>query len=225
MKKISTILLLLATTFVVAQESININIGDFTELKVFSGLKIQLEKAESSKIEITGSKADQVSVKNKNGTLKLSLKITESLKSEDVNITLFYSKNIAVLDANEGASIISKDSIKQQNLELRVQEGATIDFPLEIKYLTAKAISGGIINISGTAQNQTVDVNTGGIYKGFNVASNLTFVTASSGGNASVLANQMLDAKANLGGSIYYKGAPEELKTKKVIGGTIKKVD
>jgi hypothetical protein len=225
MKKISTIFLLIASTFVFAQETININLGDFTELKVFSGLKIQLEKSENQKIEISGSKADEVSVKNNNGVLKVSLKFPDGFKNEDVNITLYYSKDIAVLDANEGAYIVSNDVIKQQNLELRVQEGANIDFPLDIKYLTSKAVTGGVILISGSAENQTVDVSSGGIYKAFDVQSTLTFATASSGGSASVTVNQMLDAKVNLGGSIYYKGTPEELKTKKVIGGTIKNVD
>jgi hypothetical protein len=225
MKKISTILLLFATTFVFAQETININLGDFSELKVFSGLKIQLEKSDSPKIVITGSKADQVSVKNKNGSLKISLKFPDGLKNEDINITLYYSKDIAVLDANEGSYITSKEVINQQNLELKVQEGANIDFPLAIKYLTAKAVSGGVILISGTTENQTVEVTSGGVYKAFDVQSKLTFATASSGGSASITVNQMLDAKVNLGGSIYYTGTPEELKTKKVIGGTIKQVD
>lgn len=224
MKKL-TILFLFINTFVFAQETIEVNLGDFNELKVFSGLKIELKKATTSKIVISGSKANQVSVKNSNGILKVSLKFPEGFNHSDINITLYYSKPIFTLDANEGAYIVSDEIIKQQNLELKVQEGANIGLEFDVKYLTIKAISGGIISVTGNTDNQTIDANTGGIYKAFGVNSKLAFVTASSGSAASVTVSQMLDAKVNLGGSVYYKGSPEELKTKKVIGGVIKKVD
>ena len=36
---------------------------------------------------------------------------------------------------------------------------------------------------------------------------------------------EVLDAKVRFGGTIHYKGTPEVLKTKKIIGGTIKAVN
>lgn len=220
-----TLLLLFSCSIVFAQETITTNLGDFNDLKVFSGLTVKLEKSDVAKIVITGSKADQVTVKNKNGLLKLSLNFADGFKYEDVSITLFYNKNIGILDANEGAYILSDDSIEQLNLELKVQEGAHIELPLNVKYLTAKTVSGGIIDIHGTTQNQTVDANTGGIYKAYDLKSTQTVATSSAGAIVHVQAKEVLDAKVNFGGTIYYKGTPEELKTKKVVGGTIKEME
>lgn len=224
MKKIS-LLLFLSCSIVFAQETININLGDFNDLKVFSGLTVKLEKSDISKIEITGAKADQVSVKNKDGLLKLSLKLPDGFKYEDVNITLFYNKNIGTLDANEGAKIYSDEIIEQLNLELKVQEGARIEMPLKVKYLTIKAVSGGIIDVNGITQNQTVEANTGGIYNGYDLESTQATATSSSGAIIDLYASEVLDAKVNFGGTINYKGTPEELKTKKVVGGTIQQKD
>jgi hypothetical protein len=224
MKKL-TLLLFLTCSIIVAQETITTNLGDFNQLKVFSGLEVKLEKATVAKVVITGAKADQVSVKNKNGLLKLSLKFPDGFKYEDVNITLYYSNDISILDANEGAHIYSKEAIEQLNLELKVQEGARIELPVKVKYLTAKAVSGGIIDINGTSQNQTVDANTGGVYKASQVKSALTTAIASSGAIINVNATEVLDAQVNFGGTIYYKETPEELKTKKVVGGTIKQTE
>lgn len=221
MKKL-TLILLLTSSIVFSQESIVTKLGDFTGLKVFSGLEVELIKSNEAKVVITGSKANQVSVKNKNGTLKFSLKYTDSFKKGDVAIQVYYLNKIDILDSNEGAYIYSEEVLNQQHLELKSQEGARINVAVDVKYLTIKSVTGGFIEVSGTTQNQIIDANTGGIYKSFDLESKQATATASAGGNIDVNVSEILNATVNFGGSIYYKGAPEELKTKKVVGGTIK---
>ena len=68
----------------------------------------------------------------------------------------------------------------------------------------------------------TLKHTTGGIYKAFELQSKQTIVTSASGANVEVKTSEILDAKVRFGGNIYYKGTPEVLKTKKVIGGVIK---
>lgn len=222
MKKI-VLLLLLTCSVAFSQKTQVTKLGDFSTLKVYSGLKIELVKAEISKLEISGSKADQVSVKNKNGVLKISSKITEGFSYDAVKIVLYYSKAIEIIDANEGSSVFSNQLIKQQNLELKVQEGARIESEIQIKYLTIKAVSGGSVTVTGSTQNQNIDANSGGMYKGYDLTSTSTTANSSSGAVVKVSAIEMLDAKVNLGGTILYRGTPEELKTNKVMGGKIKK--
>ena len=221
MKKLA-LLLTLTCSILFAQEPIIKNLGNFNTLKVFNGLTVELQKSSSSKIEIMGSKSENVSVKNSNGILKIRLKFPESIMVEDVKIILFYNNDIAILDANEGAEIFSEEVLNQQHIEVKVQEGARINLPIEVKYLTIKAVSGGIIKLKGATKNQIIEATTGGIYKGYNLQSKETFVTAASGARVEVKTSEVLDAKVRFGGTIFYKGAPEVLKTKKIIGGTIK---
>jgi len=222
MKKI-TLLLLLTCSVAFSQKTQVTKLGDFSTLKVYSGLKVELIKGEVSKVEISGPKSDQVSIKNKNGTLKISLKFPDGFKDDDVILVLHYSKAIDIIDANEGSLIFSNQLIKQQHLELKVQEGARIESEIQTKYLTIKTVSGGIVNVNGSTQNQSIEANTGGIYKGYDLESIETNVVSSSGAVVRVFVNEMLDAKVNFGGTILYKGNPEELKTNKVLGGKIKK--
>jgi len=221
MKKL-TLILLLTSSVLFSQEAIVTKLGDFTGIKVFSGLQVELIKAEEAKVVITGSKASQVSLKNKNGILKFSIRYTDRLKKGDVVIKVYYLNKIDVLDANEGSSIFSNEVINQQHLELKSQEGARINVVINVKYLTIKSVSGGFIEVVGTTQNQIIDANTGGFYKAFDLESKQATATASAGGNIDVNVSEILNATVNFGGSIYYKGTPEELKTKKVVGGTIK---
>lgn len=224
MKKLS-LLLVLTCSMVFAQEQITKNVGDFNTLKVFNGLKVEIQKSNSSKIEITGSQSEDVTVKNSNGKLKIRVKFPDKFTANDVRIILFYNTSIAVLDANEGAMIVSDEKIIQQQLEVKVQEGAKIKAQVDIKYLVVKAVSGGNIKLSGSTQNQTIEANTGAVYEAYDLESKQTVVVAASGANVKVNTTEVLDAKVLFGGTIYYRGNPEVLKTKKIIGGTIKAVN
>lgn len=227
MKRILLICVLLLQFSIIAQTTITKNLGDFSIIKVYNGIEVELIKSDEQKLEITGKKSEKVTVKNVNGTLKLSLPF--SLKPEnnaaqgEVIIKLFYNNNIAVVDANEGATITGKE-IDQDKLEVRSQERAFINLVVKVKHLEVKAISGGIVKLSGTAKNQTIDADLYGIYNGFNLkASANSTVKAGTGAKAEIMAGETLNAKVSFGGSIFYKGNPEVLKDKKVIGGIIQK--
>jgi hypothetical protein len=221
MKKLTLLLILFSATLF-AQEPIITKLGDFNTVKVFNGLTVELKKASSSKIEISGSQAEDVSIINSDEVLKIRLKFPESFIAEDVKIVLYYAHDIAILDANEGASIISDEIIKQQHLEVRTQEGAKIKLNINTKYLSVKSVSGGIISLIGVTESQTVEAATGGIYSSYGLQSKQAVVTSASGANVEVKASELLDANVRFGGSILYKGKPEVLKTKITIGGTIK---
>jgi len=223
MKKL-VVLIIFISASLFAQEPTTTKLGDFNELKVFNGLTVELQKSNTSKIEVSGPQADDVSIKNIDGILKIRLKFPESFIAENVKIVLYYANNIAILDANEGAYIVSKETLNQQHLEVKVQEGAKIDLNVETKHLVVKTVSGGIISLTGSSENQSVEANTGGIYYGFDLKSKQAIVTSAAGSSVEVKASDVLDAKAQFGGSIYYKGSPEVLKSKTIVKGTIKEM-
>lgn len=221
MKKLILFFMLFSVTLF-AQDAITTKLGDFNTVKVFNGLTVELKKSNSAKIEISGPQANDVSVKNSNGILKIRLKFPKGFIADKVKIVLYYDSDISVLDVNEGASIISEETVNQQHLELRAQEGARVQLNIDIKYLVVKSVSGGLISLIGESENQTIEATTGGFYNGFDLNSKQAIVMSSSGANVEVKASEMLDANVRFGGSIYYKGTPEILKTKITIGGTIK---
>lgn len=229
MKKINFIICLFVAITATAQTTISKDLGDFTILKVYNGIEIELIKSDIQKLEITGEKSEMVKIKNVDGTLKLSLPF--SLKPENnsaegkILITFYYSKNIDIIDANEGATITGKD-FTQNKVEVNAQEGAFINLVVNVSYLSVKASSGGIIKLSGTAKTQDVDLDLYANYHGFNLkVSGNSDVKAGTGAKAEIMAGDTLSAKVSFGGSIFYKGKPEVLKDKKVIGGVIQKRD
>ncbi|CAL2074763.1 DUF2807 domain-containing protein [Tenacibaculum dicentrarchi] len=220
-KKIMFLSLILMSFLAAAQTTITKKIGEFTEVKVFNGIDVLLVKSTENKVVVTGEKADKVTVKSKNNTLKLSLKFPETTADGTVKVTLYYQSNLGVIDANEGAIITAK-IMEQPAIEIKAQEGAFINMVVKVKHLTVKSSSGAVIKLSGSTKNQNVTANLGGMYHGYNLTvTDLNYVRAGSGAKVEVNAGETLDAKVSFGGSIFYKGTPEILKQKKVIGGVI----
>lgn len=221
MKKIAFLSLFLLTMLASAQTTITKKLGEFTTIKVFNGINLELVKSTENKIIITGQKAEKVTVKNKNNTLKIALKFPETTADGKVRITVYYESILQVIDANEGATVTGK-GIAQPQVEIKAQEGAFINMVVNVKHLKVKSTSGAVIKLSGSTKNQTVEANLGGMYHGYKLkVSDLNYVRAGSGSKVEVQSGETLDAKVSFGGSIFYKGTPEVFKDKKVIGGVI----
>ncbi|MBL4643255.1 MAG: DUF2807 domain-containing protein [Flavobacteriaceae bacterium] len=221
MKKYIVSILFLLSISLHSQTTITKTLGDYSILKVYNGIELELIKSEKQELVITGEKSEKVKVKNSNNTLKIYLKFPETLANGKVKIVLYYSKNINTVDANEGATITAKN-FKQSQLEVKTQEGALINMVIETKHLTVKSVSAGVVKLSGTTKNQNVEVSDSGVYHGYNLkATDASIIRAAIGGKAEVNVGETLDAKIRFGGTIFYKGYPEVLKTKKVLGGTI----
>ncbi|PQJ79970.1 head GIN domain-containing protein [Polaribacter porphyrae] len=229
MKKLLNIFLFLIVVSCFSQTKITKNLGDFSILKVYNGIEVELIKADEQKLEITGKKSEKVKIKNVNNTLKISLPFSLKPDNNSANgeiiIKLYYKNNIAVIDANEG-SLITGEEIKQDKLEVNAQERAFINLIVKTKHLKVRTSSGGTIKLAGSTKNQNVDVDLYGTYNGFDLkATTNSTVKAGTGAKAEVFAGETLKAKVSFGGSIFYKGSPEIIKDKKVIGGIIQKRD
>lgn len=216
------LLFLLITSIAFSQDKRTLQLGDFSSVKIYKGLKVQLIQSSEQKIEIIGKDQRNVVVKNKNGKLKIYIKLAESLRKYDFEINLYSNRNIDIIDVNEGAVFYSDDIINQLKITLKAQEGAHIDLQLEVKYLTAKVVSGSNITTKGTVKSQDIEVANGGVYDAFNLKSEHTKVVAGTGGKANINVTDILDAAVRFGGNVFYKGSPDVKKSKKFLGGIIK---
>lgn len=221
MKKL-VIVLFFISGFVYGQEKITKNLGDFNVLKTYRGLNVKLARAEAPVIVIEGRKSNDVIVKNVNGVLKLSMTIDQTFSAGDVEVTIYFKDNIDIIDANEGSVISAKETIKQDRLEIRSQEGAEVNLDINVNNLEVKSISAGQIILNGFAVNQNVNVNTGGIYKGENLETDSTVIVASTGAEATVNASELVDANAKLAATISITGNPKEVKKKETLSGYVR---
>ena len=214
--------LMFVSTLGMAQEKVTMNLGNFHSLKTYRGLQVELIKADEAKVIIDGNRSSEVTVKNSNGLLKISMSITHTFSADDVMVYLYYKDDITLIDANEGSSIFSDEVFKQQKLVVKAQEAASIKLEIDTEQLEVSVVTGGQVKLKGSAKNQDVKSNTGGIYKGERLETEYTNVSSNTGGMADVKATKLIDAKANTGGIVSISGEPEELKKSESLGGYVR---
>jgi Putative auto-transporter adhesin, head GIN domain len=198
-------------------------VGDFGTVKVFDKLSVKLVQSSENKVVIKGARESEVEVVNKKGILKLRMPFPKLLSGNDLDITLYY-KHLELIDANEGAEVISKETIKATAFKVSAQEGAKINIALDVDKLNVSSVSGGEITLTGKAANQDASLGAGGYLLASKLSTSQTKVSVSAGGKADVNASTLVDAKVSAGGSIYIYGKPKQINQKTVFGGKIEEV-
>jgi hypothetical protein len=222
MKKIVLVFVLVVTQTLFAQ-TVTKKPGDFTSVKVFDQISVQLIPGTESKVEIKGSRASEVEVINKNGELKIKMPLQKLLQGEEIEATVYYQK-LETVEASEGSYIIAETPIKTVNFSLNAKEGAEIRIALEVQKTTLKINSGGKIKVTGTTDNLDAVLTSGAELDAEKFISKQTTVNLKAGGSATIFATDFVDAKVSAGGDIFIHGSPKQINQKVVIGGTITEV-
>ncbi|MDG1393457.1 MAG: DUF2807 domain-containing protein [Flavobacteriaceae bacterium] len=215
-----TLLLLLFNFLVFSQTPISKSLGEFSELKIYDLINIELIESTENKIEITGANATDVIVIQKNDILRIRMALHKSFNGSKTFIKLFYTK-IHTIDVNEGAKVVSESTFKQYELELKAQEGGTISVKTDTKILTIKSVTGGVIETSGTTEAQNLNIRTRGAYNGSQLKALNSKIKIKAGGDVDVNSSDLIEVRIIAGGNLTIHGTTKHLKETNRIGGTI----
>lgn len=218
MKKVFLVAIAIVSQATFAQ--VTKTLGDFNAVKVFDKLTVKLISSTENKVVISGTREKEVEVVNNNGELKLRMPFPKLLSGDDISIKLYY-KNIDDISANEGSIITSDAVFKQTIFDLNAKEGAQIKLKVDAQKVNVKAVTGGIIELSGAAINQDVVIMSGGVLKSKNLLTSQTTVNLSAGGNAEINASTLVDAKVKAGGTVSIYGKPKQINQQTILGGKI----
>lgn len=218
MKKLVIIAVVLLSQLTNAQ--VTRNLGDFDDVRVFDKINLKLIPASENKTIITGNRANEVEVVNKNGILKIRMPFPQLLSGDDIIVKLYFKK-IEGISASEGSYVSSETDFKQTILNLNAKSGAEINININVDKVNVKANAGGIIELSGTALNQDVVITSGGILKAKDLHTTQTSISVSAGGKADIYATALVDVKVKAGGAVYIYGKPKQINKEVFIGGTI----
>ncbi|MFZ4105183.1 head GIN domain-containing protein [Flavobacterium sp.] len=221
MKKIVCSLLLISSIAFSQKEK---KVGNFNKVTAFDMIDISLISGNENKVILSGSGSEEVEIVNKKGELKIRMPLTRLLDGDNISATVYYIK-INALEANEGSRITSEAVINSTSFDIKAKEGSEIKINLKVDKLTARVANGSKIQLSGSAKNQDVLVNSGGIYEAEKLVTNQTVITVNAGGESDVYATDLVEAKVRAGGDIIIYGKPKQINQKIVAGGTIKEAN
>lgn len=218
MKKLLFSLLLISSLTYAQNEK---KVGDFHKVTAFDQITVELIASDENKVALSGTNSEEIEVVNNNGELKLRMPLTKLLKGNQVKAKVYYT-DLDALEANEGSQISCESSIQSTAFDIIAKEGAKIDIRLDVTKLTVKITSGGIVNTEGIAKYQDVVVSAGAIYNGKELTTEQTSISINAGGEATIFATLLVDAKARAGGDIMIYGNPTQVNKKTFAGGRIK---
>ncbi|MEM9000932.1 MAG: head GIN domain-containing protein [Bacteroidota bacterium] len=207
------------------EEKITQELEKFTEIKGFDGLSINLIKSDVNRAVITGANTQKVVIVNNSGTLKLRMEIEKIFSGYRTFIDVYHTETLKVIDVNEDARISSSETLVQDVMELKAQEGGEIEVNCQVEQLLIKAVTGGDVIVTGFSDNQDVLINTGGTYNGKSFKTKFTTVTVNAGGNATIYATDYVKANVKAGGKVQVYGDPLKMDEKTVFGGKVERIE
>ncbi len=205
-------------------EKLTQSLDKFTELKAFDGISVNLIKSTENKAVITGANTKKVAIVNNSGVLKIRMEIDKLFSGYRTFVDLYYTEKLVVIDVNEDARISSEETLQQNVLEVKAQEGGEIVISAQVEQMLIKSVTGGVITATGSSDNQDVAINTGGIYEGKDFKTKFTTVNVNAGSTAEIFATDYVKATVKAGGEVLVYGDPSKMDEKTVFGGKIKRM-
>ena len=196
-------------------------IGEFTELIIKDGLHVTLISGDKNAISITSENEKGVTVTNKDGRLKISMKPFQTLKGIDANIELFFSGDINKIDVSRGAYLSVLDTLQTEELDVCSRKGAEIELNILAKSVNYTANTGGKIIVTGEVEQQQIRISSGGIVDAQRTLSKESTAQITFGGSCEVQATSLFDLTTRFGGVARVYGDPLKTVHNKTLGGSI----
>jgi hypothetical protein len=195
--------------------------GDFSKLTVTGNIRVELYPSDKNyvELEVIGTGMENLITENSNNEFQIRLK-TSTPKEAKV-LAKFYFTKMEKISVQNQALITGNIKIYQENFSVHARTGGKIEIPISVEKLIAEARQGGVIVLSGEAERQEIQVNSGGTYDAFGLESQDTYIKCNTGGVAKVIARRSLTAAAGTKGYIAYVGNPENNLARESLGGEI----
>jgi len=195
--------------------------NDFTTVKVGSGIDLYITQGSkvSLTVEADENLHDLILTEVNNGHLKIyTEKNIWKAKARKVHLTI---TDLEELTATSGSDVYTKNTLKLENFKISTSSGADARVTVHANTVSSSASSGSDLRISGLTDSHTSKASSGSSINAYSLESKKTIVKASSGADINIYASESLDAKANSGGDIDYKGNPKKVNVKTSSGGSI----
>ena len=145
------------------------NVGDFTSLKVYDRITVELIESKKNKVEIIGDGSSKIQVINKNGELKIRTQTMKLLHVKQLNVRgnsggeveLSGNADIQEIVMNSGAKYKGNDN-EGENVSVTVNAGGNAEVYAS-KAVNATVRAGGRIEIHGNPKQRDVKKVVGGV--------------------------------------------------------------
>lgn len=240
MKKlfIAAVALILSWSGLRAQQVINDanaekrEVGSFHGIEVATGVELLLTEGTTEEVAVSAATPefrDKIVTKVENGILKIHYEskpgaINKRRETKHLKAYVSY-KTLDRLHATTGAEVKINGTLQASTMDMKANTGAEISGKVNIRSLKVEQSTGSRINLEGTANEAEIEGDTGSKFTGEAFVIADCDVKVSTGAQVTITSDGKLQAKANTGGIVRYKGKAVVSEIKASTGGQIRKVN
>lgn len=239
MRKIFPILILISGYFSPAYSQKTIsdpnaekrNVSGFHGIDVATGIKLILTKGNSEEVVVSASKTEfreKIVTRVENGILKIHYETKMGAinkKNESKNLKAYVSYTILnELYVSTGAEVEIEGILSSASLELRANTGGLVKGELNVNKLKVSQNTGSKITVSGKTGILDILSDTGSKFSGEDLSAGNCFIEVSTGAGVVITVEKEMNARANTGGYIKYKGEGGIRDIKTNTGGSVSKI-
>ncbi|MEO7264661.1 MAG: head GIN domain-containing protein [Ferruginibacter sp.] len=199
------------------------NVASFHGVSASQGFNVEIRigQVQEVVIEADDNLMGQVKTIVKGGILKISL---DEHNVNNAHLKAFVmATSINSLETSSAASIICKDELNVNGeMQLNASSASKITVLLNAPTVNAESSSGSDIKLSGHTKNFDAESSSGATINAYDLLSENTKASGSSGANLKVHASVSLDASASSGANIKYRGGANVSKSVSSGGGVSK---
>jgi hypothetical protein len=195
----------------------------FTGVEVSSAIELTIEQSDKTEIvvEADDNLQNTILTEVKNGKLIISNKSYTNIHNGTRKVFVKMPV-IEELEASSAATIISKTTLKGNQIYLKSSSASTINLnKLEMDAIVSNSSSGSNIKLKGLTLKFETTASSGSSIRCSQLLANEVIADASSGSNIEVHPIVSLKAEASSGASINYDVAPKTINQKSSSGGSI----
>lgn len=194
----------------------------FTGIKVSQGIEVQLTQDPTTSLtaEMDDNLHELLITEVKDGILKIYFKKNVSKrKASTIYLTM---PKISSITSSSGSEVISKNTLKINELNLDASSGSEINLRVDANSITSDSSSGSEIKLQGTCSNFSADSSSGSQIDAEDLLTSMATADASSGSSIDIHATESITASASSGASINCEGNPKEKNIQKSSGGSVR---
>ena len=203
------------------------NTKSFNSIQVSTGIDLYLKMGSSEEVKIISDEdiIDKVITEVKDGTLKIYVKKSNIFnwglnKTRKAYVTV---KELEKISASSGSDVRTENTLKGDNLEIRLSSGSDVEMDVIYKNLSIDASSGSDAKLQGKVKTLEAEASSGSDINAQNLESQVCKVRASSGSDISVNVSEEIRANASSGADIKYYGNPDIKDIDESSGGDVKR--
>ena len=206
-------------------------VTSFHGIDVATGIKLILTEGSTEEVAVSASKTeyrDKIVTKVVDGILKIHYEtqlgaINKKKESKELRAYVSYKK-LDKLDVTSGAEAEINVVLTAASLDLKANTGGQVKGEININTLKVNQNTGSKITLSGKAELLEVDGDTGSKFLGEGLKTINCTATAGTGAAVFITVQKELNAKANTGGYIKYKGEAGVRSISTNTGGSVSKI-